>query len=174
VAGGSAQREYERRHQHDHDRIAQQWGRLAGVVEVLRDEPQTTTAWAEGAQGERRVACQLDTLELNGIVLRHDRKDPASRGNIDHPAVATAGVWVIDAKNLSGIVDFRNKGTWLKPDRRLYVGGRDRTKGLRRNRRWGAPSTRRDYGAVRLAVPRCAAGLCRRSSGCCRRAGKHR
>jgi hypothetical protein len=128
VAGGSAQREYERRHQHDRDRVAHQWGRLAGVVEFLRDEPQTTTAWAKGAQGERWVAHRLDTLEVNGVVLMHDRKDPASRGNIDHLAVASSGVWVIDAKNLSGIVEVRNKGSWLTPDRRLYVGGRDRTK----------------------------------------------
>jgi hypothetical protein len=128
VAGASAQREYECRHQHDRDRIAQHWGRLASVVEFLRDEPQTTTAWAKGAQGERRVARRLDTLELNGIVLMHDRKDPASRGNIDHLAVATSGVWVIDAKNLAGNVEVRNKGSWLTPDRRLYVGGRDRTK----------------------------------------------
>ena len=58
----------------------------------------------------------------------HDRKDPHSAGNIDHLAVATSGVWVIDAKNLSGTVEFRNKGSWLTPNRRLYVGGRDRTK----------------------------------------------
>ncbi len=115
VAGSSAQAEYERRHQRDRDRIERQWGRLAGVVEFLRDEPRTTTAWAKGAQGERSVAHRLNTLEVNGAVLMHDRKDPHSRGSIDHLAVATSGVWVIDAKNLSGTVEFATKAAGSHP-----------------------------------------------------------
>jgi hypothetical protein len=147
VADRSAQAEYERRHQRDRDRVERQWGRLAGVVEFLRDEPQTTTAWAKGAQGERRVTRRLDTLEVNGAVLMHDRKDPHSRGNIDHLAIATSGVWVIDAKNLSGTVECRNNGSWLTPDRRLYVGGRDRTK-LITGLTWQVETIRRALGGL--------------------------
>jgi hypothetical protein len=55
TAGGSAQLEYDRRHQRDKERIEEQWGRLAGVVKFLREESQSTTAWAKGAQGERWV-----------------------------------------------------------------------------------------------------------------------
>jgi len=148
VAGGSAQREYERRRQRDREGLAHQWGRLAGVVEFLRNEPQGTRAWAKGAQGERRIGRRLDTLEVNGVVLMHDRKAPGRRGNIDHLAVASSGVWVIDAKNLSGTVELKNRGGWLTPDRRLYVGGRDRTT-LIAGLAWQVETVRKALGDLR-------------------------
>ena len=42
--------------------------------------------------------------------------------------IAPSGVWVIDAKNYSGKVEQRDVGGWFSTDRRLFVGGRDRTK----------------------------------------------
>lgn len=60
----------------------------------------------------------------------HDRKVPRSRGNIDHIAIAASGVWVIDAKNYKGRVEQRDVGRWFTTDKRLYVGGRDRTKAI--------------------------------------------
>ncbi len=36
--------------------------------------------------------------------MLHDRRIPGSRANIDHIAIATSGVWVIDAKRYKGKV----------------------------------------------------------------------
>ena len=63
-------------------------------------------------------------------MLLHDRKVPGTRGNIDHVVVASSGVWVVDAKNYSGLVQQRDVGGFFKVDLRLYVGGRDRSKVL--------------------------------------------
>ena len=127
-AGGSARLEYERRHQRREAKIDQQWGRLAGVVKFLSNDPQSTTAWAKGSQGEQRLAAHLLQAVGDRAVLLHDRKVPRTRGNIDHLAIAASGIWVIDAKHYQGQVEHRDKGGWFKTDYHLYVGGRDRTK----------------------------------------------
>jgi hypothetical protein len=96
----------------------------------MSDEPQSTTAWAKGADGERRLAARLNRdLAAHAIVL-HDRRVPGSKGNIDHLVIASSGVWVVDAKNYAGKVELRDAGGWSKTDIRLYVGGRDRTKAV--------------------------------------------
>jgi hypothetical protein len=41
--------------------------------------------------------------------------------------VASAGVYVIDAKRYRGSVERRDFGTWRQADERLFVGRRDRT-----------------------------------------------
>lgn len=57
----------------------------------------------------------------------HDRK--VGQANIDHLIVASSRVWVVDAKNYAGRVEYRGVGGWLRPaDYRIYVGGRDKTK----------------------------------------------
>jgi hypothetical protein len=53
---------------------------------------------------------------------------PKTRGNIDHLAIASSGVWVIDAKNYEGKVERRDVGGWFNTSYRLYVGGRNRTR----------------------------------------------
>jgi hypothetical protein len=58
-----------------------------------------------------------------------------TRGNIDHIVVAGSGVWVIDAKSWTGLVEHRNVGGWLRPDFRLFVDRRDQTK-LARGLTW--------------------------------------
>jgi hypothetical protein len=127
-AGASAQREYERRHQKREAQIDQRWGRLAGVVKFLSEDPQSMRAWQRGSEGERRLAEGLTRRVGDRAVLLHDRKVPKSRGNIDHIAIAASGIWVIDAKTYKGKVERRDKGGWFKTDLRLYVGGRNRTK----------------------------------------------
>jgi hypothetical protein len=127
-AGASARREYENRHARREQRIEQRWGRMAGVVKFLSDDPQSTKAWAKGSEGEQRLAARLTELVGDRAVLLHDRKVPRTRGNIDHVAVAASGVWVIDTKNYKGQVEQRDIGRWFKTDNRLYVGGRDRTR----------------------------------------------
>jgi hypothetical protein len=127
-AGASARREHEKRHARREQRLEQDWGRLAGIVKFLTDDPQSTTAWAKGSEGERRLAARLTKLVGDRAVLLHDRRVPRTRGNIDHIAVAASGVWIIDTKNYKGLVEQRDVGRWFKTDNRLYVGGRDRTR----------------------------------------------
>lgn len=56
----------------------------------------------------------------------HDRRKPATRGNIDHVAVGPGGVTVIDTKKLKGRVRVTRRG-FLHRHAELRVGGRDRT-----------------------------------------------
>jgi hypothetical protein len=52
------------------ERIDAKFGRLAGVVKFLSDDPQSTKAWASGASGEMRVAKELaDALGTKAILL---------------------------------------------------------------------------------------------------------
>jgi Nuclease-related domain len=128
--GGSARAEYERRHRKREERLEARWGPVAGVAKLLADDPQSTRAWANGAAGERLAAERLEKRLGTRATLLHDRRVPRTRGNIDHLAIASSGVWVIDTKSFTGRVERRNKGGWLRPDWRLYIGGSDRTKGL--------------------------------------------
>jgi hypothetical protein len=126
--GASAHRKYEGLHARRAERIDERWGHLAGVVKFLSEDPQSIQAWAKGSAGERKLAASLAKRVGNRAVLLHDRKVPGTRGNIDHLAVAASGVWVIDAKAYTGLVERRDKGGWFSTDYRLYVNRRDRTK----------------------------------------------
>ncbi len=150
-AGGSARSKYERLHQAREERIDRQWGRLSGVVKFLSDDPQSTRAWAKGSEGERRLAAHLLRTVGDRAVLLHDRKVPRTRGNIDHLAVAASGVWVIDAKNYTGLVQRRDKGGWFKTDYHLYVGGRDRTK-IVAGLGWQVEAVRSALGGVEVPI----------------------
>jgi hypothetical protein len=62
----------------------------------------------------------------DGTVLTlHNRRMPGGRGDVDHIAVAPSGVFVIDAKDITGTV--RVNRPWFG-DAKLLVNGRDRTK----------------------------------------------
>jgi hypothetical protein len=126
-AGGSAAREWRKRHERREQSIRSRYGRLGGVVLALSDDPHSTAAWAYGASGERALGKLLDPLRDEGIAVLHDRRIPGSKANIDHLVVAPWGVFVIDAKNYKGRVERRDKGGFFSTDYRLYVGGRDKT-----------------------------------------------
>lgn len=129
VAGSSARREYERRKERDEERLRKRWGRLGGVAVAVSDERQSTRAWAAGAVGEERLGGRLDSLASESLAVLHDRRIPGSRANIDHIAVAGAGVWVIDAKRYRGRPRLRVEGGLLSPRvEKLLVGRRDCTK----------------------------------------------
>lgn len=123
VAGSSARREYERRKSNRETRIRGRFVRFGGAVLALTDDPQSTRAWATGARGEEKFATALEGIE--GLRVLHDRRVPGTRGNIDHIVLAPAGVFVVDAKHYQGKIDIRNRGWFLRPDYRLYVGRRD-------------------------------------------------
>lgn len=145
AAGASAQAEYERRAARElaEKRAAVEldaaWrtvikeerpilGRLQAAITPkprITPESQATRAWKVGAEGERRVAEVLEGVP--GIVALHDRRAPGRRANVDHIVVGPAGVYVIDAKQYAGRLEVRDKGTFWRPDHRLYVAGRDRS-----------------------------------------------
>ena len=125
VAGGSAWKEYDRRSAKRNSRIEEQWGRFAGVVKALTHEPQSTRAWAVGAAGEEELARRIG--EVDGVRILNDRRVPGTRGNIDHIVIAPAGIFVVDAKHMRGLIEIRNVGPFWRSDYRLFVGRRDKT-----------------------------------------------
>lgn len=132
VAGASARKEFERRRAKREQQIEDKWGsgRMGRIVKFWSDDPQSTTAWAQGARGEEVLASVLSERLGERAVLLHDRKVPRTRGNIDHIAIAASGVWIIDTKRYRGKVERRDVGGFFRSDVRLYVGGRDRTKAV--------------------------------------------
>jgi hypothetical protein len=131
TAGGSALREYERRHA-TRERSARARAGLVGVlVSRLAGDPLSTRSWKQGGEGETKVAKRLATLLAgDGVHLLHDRLAPGRvRANIDHIAVGPGGVTVIDTKALKGRVRVESVGALFGPRRRrLRVNGRDRTR----------------------------------------------
>ena len=130
VAGGSAWREHERRKARDEAQTRANWGRFGGLAVALTPEKQSTTAWKTGAIGEERVASVLDGLARVGITALHDRRIPGTRANIDHMAITSTGIWVIDAKRyVDKRPELRTEGGLFRPrEEELLVGGRDHSK----------------------------------------------
>lgn len=133
TAGGSAQRQYEKRSRRREEQIRAAHPKLGGVILAVTNEPASTRVWAQGAEGERAVGAKLDELVGEHIEVLHDRamRRPdgrRSRANIDHIAVAASGVWVIDAKTHHGALEVRRSGGFFSPrEERLYIAGRDKT-----------------------------------------------
>lgn len=131
TAGASAKREYDRRKVKRDTRIRDEHPYLGKFILAVTDEPQTTRAWAAGARGEEVLGQRLDKLRLShrGIHVLHDRRIPRTKANIDHIAVSSAGVFVIDAKKYQGRPSLRVEGGLIRPRReKLLVGTRDCTK----------------------------------------------
>jgi hypothetical protein len=126
--GASARAEYERRVARDDRRRKEVFGRLlAPVVRAVAGERRSTTAWGRGGRGEEVVGISLNrAIGGDGFVL-HDRSIPGTRSNIDHIAVVPSGIWVIDTKRYSGLVEQRDLGGWFTSRPALFVNGRNRT-----------------------------------------------
>lgn len=127
AAGASARREHERRLAKDEARRKEVWGeRVGGWINRLADERPSTRAWAVGAGGEEKLEAAL--LTVPGIEVLHDRRIPRSAANIDHIVVAPSGVFVVDTKRYAGRIQLRRRGSFFRPEDRLYVGRFDRTR----------------------------------------------
>jgi hypothetical protein len=131
--GASAQREYERRSARREQQVRKNHPVLGGLILATGTEPNSTSAWSKGAQGERSLGAMLD--DLSCVVALHDRRIPRSRANLDHLVVAPSGVWVIDAKHYKGLIERRQTGFLGTDASQLFVGGRNRSnliEGVRR------------------------------------------
>ncbi len=151
VAGSSARREYEARRSAREGRVRRRLGNTLGQIALaISNEPQSTRAWATGAQGEERLARALaDVPDLKAL---HDRRVLHTRGNIDHLLVAPAGVFVVDAKLYRGLIQIRDVGGLFKSDKRLFVGRRDCSH-LAQNMSWQVEAVAQVIAAAGLEPP---------------------
>jgi nuclease-like protein len=81
-----------------------------------------TLAWRHGAQGERRTARLLASLERQGYQVFHDLAIAGSAANVDHLVIGPTGVFVIDSKRYRGHLHYSAGQLWHsgRPlDRRL-------------------------------------------------------
>jgi hypothetical protein len=130
VAGASVRAEGERRRAVEEEGRRQRVERrpvLGRIANAVAGPPTAGAEHLKGAVGEEKFGAALDTMTAHGVLVLHDRRRPRTAANIDHLAIASGGVWVIDAKRYAGRIERVDKGGWLKVDHRLVVGGRDRT-----------------------------------------------
>jgi Nuclease-related domain len=82
-------------------------GLCVGVWMTFREmPPRYVEQWHDGAEGERKTEKALKPLERAGWDIVHDIQ--RRYGNYDHIAVSRAGVFLLESKNLQGIVELRN------------------------------------------------------------------
>ncbi|WP_241984971.1 MULTISPECIES: nuclease-related domain-containing protein [unclassified Cryobacterium] len=130
TAGASARREYDRRKDKRETRIRENHPHIGGLILALSDEPQSTRAWAVGAQGEVALGQRLDKLSGSGVHVLHDRRIPPTRANIDHIAVCPSGVFVIDAKKYQGRPRLQVEGGLFRPRTETLMVGSHKQDGL--------------------------------------------
>lgn len=158
VPGRSAEREFERRHSGRAERVKKRFGpRLGGVILALSSDPQSTEAWERGAEGERALANAL--ASVGEVRVLNDRRVPGSRANIDHIVIASAGVFVVDAKDHGGQVHIVDRGGLFRSDPRLYVGPRDCSR-LADNMTWQVDAVEAFLKSVDLAETPVTPALC--------------
>jgi hypothetical protein len=81
-------------------------GGVALWVFLRETPPRYVEKRRDGAEGERKAEKALKPLERAGWRVFHDIDN--GRGNYDHIAVGTAGVYLLDSKNLQGVVAIRS------------------------------------------------------------------
>ena len=74
--GASAAREYRRRHDQRQARVRSEHKHLGRLLLAVIPDPQSTTAWDTGYQGESGNGAMLDRLRAEGIAVLHDRRIP--------------------------------------------------------------------------------------------------
>jgi hypothetical protein len=131
TAGASAKDQYKKRSEKvKQERFNLLGKRLGAIANTLLGEGQSAEAWKKGTKGEEGIGAILDSMaERHGFKVLHDRAIPRSSANIDHILVSNRGIFVIDAKNYSGLVRIDEQGGILTPlIKTLYVGNRKQTK----------------------------------------------
>ena len=63
-----------------------------------------------------RLAAFLDSLATDSIAVLHDRRIPGTPFAIDHIAITSAGLWVIDENPLLGVLDEMVEGVRTQVD----------------------------------------------------------
>lgn len=130
VAGGSATREHDRRHNARQERVQAAHPKIGKFLLAVFDDPQSTKAWSVGAAGEQQLGGMLAGVASPTVRVLHDRRIPRSTANIDHLVVCSSGVYVIDAKRYRDKrPELRVEGGILRPRQELLVvAGRDQSK----------------------------------------------
>jgi hypothetical protein len=82
------------------------------AVTTLRRR-ELVASWRQGAKGERQTAKLLAKLDREGWKILHDLAIPGSRANVDHLAIGSGGVWVIDSKLWSSRVHWDPRHGWM-------------------------------------------------------------
>lgn len=78
-------------------------GLAAAMVMVLADSPpHHIERWRQGADGEKATARALQRVVADGWLLINDID--IGRGNVDHVLVGPPGVFLLDSKNLHGVL----------------------------------------------------------------------
>lgn len=135
TAGAGARKEHAKRLERHHTRVRTAHPRLGNLILALNDDPRHIQAWQTGAIGEEAFGGKLSRIASTRLKVLHDRKLPRSSANVDHMAVTSEGVWILDAKRYSGRVETRGHGLFSRKPPDLYVGGRNQVKlvvGVRR------------------------------------------
>ncbi len=68
--------------------------------------PRYVEQWHDGAEGERKTEKALEPLEKAGWTVVHDIQH--RYGNYDHIADGPSSVYLLESKNLEGIVEIKN------------------------------------------------------------------
>jgi hypothetical protein len=125
TAGASARREHQRRRANREQRLRDAHPRIGGLLFTLKDDPHHEMAWSRGAGGEETTASSFAKHCSEKVLVLHDRGIRGSRANIDHLAVCSNGIWVIDSKRYKGKVAIHSP--WFG-EKTLKIGGRDQSK----------------------------------------------
>lgn len=125
IPGVGARREHARRLESHRSRVRTTHPRLGGLILALRDDPAHVRAWQTGAVGEEEFGRRLSGIASEKLKVLHDRRLPRSSANIDHLAVTSEAIWVLDAKHYKGKVETRGHGWFSRQPSDLYVGGRN-------------------------------------------------
>jgi hypothetical protein len=126
--GAGARHEHAKRLDRHQTRVRTAHPRLGGLILALADDPQHVRAWQTGAAGEEEFGRRLSSVAGPNLKVLHDRKIPRSAANIDHLAITSETIWVLDAKRYRGKVETRGGGLFSSRPPELYVGGRNQSK----------------------------------------------
>ena len=128
VAGGSARKKYKSKANWDEDAVNRRFPKIGRLFNLLNDDPQSTMAWKQGAEGEEAVGALLAKYaQENGYVLLNDRRIRGSKANIDHMLVTHKAVFIIDAKNYRGLISVEFESLFSRKEI-LIIDGKNRTK----------------------------------------------